>query len=44
MYYEERERPMPRRAVPEVDNDAYEPPPPEIKVESVPVPMPPEAS
>jgi hypothetical protein len=44
MYYEERERPLPRRAAPEAENDVYEPPPPEIKVESVPVPMPPETS
>ncbi|KAI4658483.1 uncharacterized protein J4E79_006889 [Alternaria viburni] len=38
------ERPLPRRAAPEAENDVYEPPQPEIKVESVPVPMPPEAS
>ncbi|KAI4953736.1 hypothetical protein J4E91_002584 [Alternaria rosae] len=44
MYYEERERPMPRRAAAEAENEIYEPPQPEIKVESVPVPMPPEAS
>ncbi|KAI4617837.1 hypothetical protein J4E83_006169 [Alternaria metachromatica] len=44
MYYEERERPLPRRAAPEAESDVYEPPQPEIKVESVPVPMPPEAS
>lgn len=40
MYYEERDRPPPRRVVPESDNDFPEPPPPEIKVEGVSVPMP----
>ncbi|EDU50997.1 conserved hypothetical protein [Pyrenophora tritici-repentis Pt-1C-BFP] len=44
MYYEERERPIPRRPAQDAESDVYEPPPPEIKVESVPVPMPPEAS
>jgi hypothetical protein len=40
IYYEERERALPRRAAPEVEPETYEPPPPEIKVESAPVPMP----
>jgi hypothetical protein len=42
MYYEERERPLPRRPAPDAESEVYEPPPPgpEIKVESVPVPMP----
>lgn len=44
MYYEDRERPIPRRPAADAESDIYEPPPPEIKVESVPVPMPPEAS
>ncbi|XP_014550739.1 hypothetical protein COCVIDRAFT_114729 [Bipolaris victoriae FI3] len=43
VYYEERERSVPRRPVPEAESDVYEPQPTEIKVESVPVPMPPEA-
>jgi hypothetical protein len=47
-YYEdrerERERPLPRRPAPapEVEPEVYEPAGPEIKVESAPVPMPPE--
>jgi hypothetical protein len=40
MYYDERERPLPRRPAPDAEADVYEPPPPEIKVESVPIPMP----
>jgi hypothetical protein len=40
MFYEERERPLPRRPVPEAESEIYEPPGPEIKIESVPVPMP----
>jgi hypothetical protein len=46
VYYEEREREraLPRRPAPapEVEPEAYEPPGPDIKVESAPVPMPPE--
>ncbi|KAF1934886.1 hypothetical protein EJ02DRAFT_439596 [Clathrospora elynae] len=40
MYYEEKERPLPRRPVPDAESDVYEPPPPDIKVESAPMPMP----
>ncbi|KAH9878928.1 hypothetical protein J1614_002363 [Plenodomus biglobosus] len=40
MYYDERERPLVRRPVAEPEAEFIEPPPPEIKVESVPVPMP----
>lgn len=40
MYYEERERPLPRRPAPDAESEIYEPPPPEIKVESAPVPLP----
>jgi hypothetical protein len=40
MYYEEREKSLPRRPAPDAESDVYEPPLPEIKVESVPVPMP----
>lgn len=43
VYYEERERPLPTRPVQEAESDVYEPRATEIKVESVPVPMPPEA-
>jgi hypothetical protein len=44
VYYEERERGLPRRPgpAPEVEPEIYEPPGPEIKVEGAPVPMPPE--
>jgi hypothetical protein len=46
MYYDERERdrPLPRRPVPapEVEPEPYEAVGPEIKVESAPIPMPPE--
>jgi hypothetical protein len=44
VYYEERERALPRRPAPttEVEAEVYEPAGPEIKVESLPVPMPPE--
>jgi hypothetical protein len=46
MYYEERERPLPRRPAPDAESEVYEPPPPgpEIKIESVAVGMPPEAN
>ncbi|KAF2847672.1 hypothetical protein T440DRAFT_501055 [Plenodomus tracheiphilus IPT5] len=40
MYYDERERPLPRRPAPEPEAEFNEPLPPEIKVESVPVAMP----
>jgi hypothetical protein len=47
MYYDERERdrPLPRRPVPapEIEPEPYEAVGPEIKVESAPIPMPPEA-
>ncbi|KAI8940445.1 hypothetical protein NX059_004131 [Plenodomus lindquistii] len=39
MYYDERDRPLPRRPAPESEVEFNEPPP-EIKVENVPVPMP----
>jgi hypothetical protein len=46
MYYDERERdrPLPRRPIPapEAEPEPYEAVGPEIKVESAPVPMPPE--
>jgi hypothetical protein len=44
VYYEERERALPRRPAPapEIEPEPYEPAGPEIKVESAPVPMPPE--
>ncbi|KAF1842700.1 uncharacterized protein K460DRAFT_396201 [Cucurbitaria berberidis CBS 394.84] len=40
MYYEERERPLSRRPAPEAESEIYEPLPPEIKLESTPVPVP----
>ncbi|KAH7086947.1 hypothetical protein FB567DRAFT_526606 [Paraphoma chrysanthemicola] len=44
MYYEERERALPRRPAPapETEPEPYEQAGPEIKVETAPVPMPPE--
>jgi hypothetical protein len=40
VYFEERERALPRRPAPEAEADTYEAPPPEIKLESAPTPMP----
>lgn len=40
VYYEDRERPVPRRPVPEPDSEVFEPSLPKIKVENIPVPMP----
>lgn len=40
IYYEERERALPRRPVQETEGEGYEVVPPEVKVESAPVPMP----
>ncbi|KAJ4372117.1 hypothetical protein N0V83_003890 [Neocucurbitaria cava] len=39
MYYEERERPLPRRPIPEADSEIYEPAPPDIKLEGTPAPV-----
>jgi hypothetical protein len=40
VYYEERERALPRRPAPEAEAEPYEAPPPDIKMESAPTPMP----
>lgn len=39
MYYEERERPLSRRPIPEADSEIYEPAPPDIKLEGTPAPV-----